>query len=67
MVNSLKLVYKFIYLGSSVSSTKNDISMHLAKALIAIDRLSIICKSDLSDKMKYNVFQAGLVWFGFFV
>ena len=46
--NSLKLVDKFTYLGSSVSSTKNDIDTWLAKAWTAIDRQSVIWKSDLS-------------------
>ena len=46
---SLKLVDKFTYLGSSVSSTKNDINLRLAKALTAIDRLSVIWKSDMSN------------------
>ena len=49
---SLKLVDKFTYLGSSVSSTEKDIDTRLMKAWIAIDRLSIIWKSDLTDKMK---------------
>ena len=40
--SSLKLADKFTYLGSSVSSTEKDINMKLAKALIAIDRLSVI-------------------------
>ena len=48
---SLKLVDKFIYLGSSVSSTEKDIYTWLTKAWIAIDRLSIIWKSDLTDKI----------------
>ena len=48
---SLKLVDKFTYLGSSVSSTKKDIDMQLTKAWTAIDKLSIIWKSDLTDKM----------------
>ena len=38
----LKLVDKFTYFGSSVSSTENDISMRLAKPWTAIDRLSVI-------------------------
>ena len=38
---SLKLVNKFTYLGSSVSSTKEDIDTRLTKAWTAIDRLSI--------------------------
>ena len=48
---SLKLVDKFTYLGSSVSSTEKDINTGLTKAWTAIDRLSIIWKSDLTDKM----------------
>ena len=38
----LKLVDKFTYLGSSVSSTEKDIDTQLTKAWTAIDRLSII-------------------------
>ena len=48
----LKLVDKFSYLGSSVSSTEKDIDTQLTKAWTAINRLSIIWKSDLTDKMK---------------
>ena len=47
----LKLVDKFTYLGSSVSSTEKDIDTWLKKAWIAIDRLLIIWKSDLTDKI----------------
>ena len=57
----LKLVDKFTYLGSSVSSTEKDIDTRLTKAWTAIDRLSIICKSDLTDKMKRSFFQAAVV------
>ena len=39
---SLKLVDKFTYLGSSVSSIEKDIDIRLTKAWTAIDRLSII-------------------------
>ena len=58
---SLKLVEKFNYLGSSVSSTKKDIDTRLKKAWTAIDRLSIIWKSDLTDKMKRSFLQAAVV------
>ena len=58
---SLKLVDKFTYLGSSVSSTENDIDTRLTKAWTAIDWLSIIWKSDLTDKMKCSFFQAAVV------
>ena len=52
---------KFTYLGSSVSSTKIDIDTQLTKALTAINRLLIIWKSDLTDKMKHSFFQAAIV------
>ena len=57
----LKLVNKFTYLGSSVSSTEKDIDTRLTKAWTAIDRLSIIWKSDRTDKMKRSFFQAAVV------
>ena len=54
----LKLVDEFTYLGSSVESTEKDIDARLTKAWTAINRLSIIWKSDLTDKMKRSFFQA---------
>ena len=57
----LKLVDKFTYLGSSVSSTEKDINTRLTNAWTAIDKLSIIWKSDLTDKMKHSFFQAAVV------
>ena len=57
----LKLVDKFTYLGSSVESTEKDIETRLMKAWTAIDRLSIIWKSDLIDKMKRSFFQAAVI------
>ena len=56
----LKLVDKFTYLGSSVESTEKDIDTRLTKAWTAINRLSIIWKSDLTDKMKCSFFQAAV-------
>ena len=40
--STLKLVDKFIFRGSSVSSTEIDINIQLAKAWTAIGRLSVI-------------------------
>ena len=57
----LKLVDKFTYLGSSVSSIETDINTLLTKAWTAIDRVSVIWKSDLTDKMKRSFFQAAVV------
>ena len=48
------------YLGCSVESTEKDIETRLSKAWTAINRLSIIWKSDLTDKMKRSFFQAAV-------
>ena len=56
-----KLVDKFPYLGSSVSSTEKDIDTWQTKSWTAINKLSIIWKSDLSDKLKRSFFQAAVV------
>ena len=56
----LKLVDKFTYLGSSVESTEKDIETRLTKAWTAINRLSVIWKSDLTDRMKRSFFQAAV-------
>ena len=57
---SLKLVDKFTYLGSSISSTEKDIDTRLTKAWTAIDKLSIIWKSNLTNKIKRSFFQAAV-------
>ena len=58
---SRKLVDKFTYLGSSVSSTEKDIDTRLANAWTAIDRLSIVWRSDLTDKMNCSFQQAAVM------
>ena len=58
---SLKLVDKFTYLRSSISSTKNDFNMQLVKDWTGSDRLSVIWKSDLSEKIKHSFFQAAVM------
>ena len=59
--SSLKLVDKFTYLGSSASSTETDIDTRLTKVWAAINRLSVIWKSDLTDEMKRSFFQAAIM------
>ena len=51
----------FTYLGSSVSSTDNHINVQWGKAWTVIDWLSVIWKSDLTDKIKRSFFQAAVV------
>ena len=58
---SLKLVDKFTYLESSVSSTEKDINTRLTKVWTVIDKLLVIWKSYLTDKMKRSFFQAAVV------
>ena len=57
----LKLVDNFTYLVSSVSSPEKDINTQLAKVWTAIDRLSVLWKSDLTDKIKRSFFQVAVV------
>ena len=59
--SSMKPVDKFTYIGSSVSSTEKDIDTRLTKSWTAIDKLSVIWKSDLTDRMKHSFFQAAVV------
>ena len=51
--SSLNQVDKFTYQGSSVSLTEKYINKLQAKACKAIDRLSVIWKSDLPNKLKH--------------
>ena len=44
-----------------ISVSEKDIDTRLTKAWTAIDRLTIIWKSDLTDKMKRSFFQAAVV------
>ena len=59
--SSLKLLDKFTYVGNSVSSIETVIDDWLTKAWAAINRLSVIWKSDLTYKMKRSFFQAAAV------
>ena len=59
--SSPKLVDRFTYLGSSVSSTETNINMWLAKAWTTIDRLLVIWKSDRTDIIKCSFFQAEVI------
>ena len=59
-LSGLSFLLIALYLGSSVESTEKDIETRLTKAWRAINRLSIIWKSDLTDKMKRSFFQAAV-------
>ena len=55
---ALKSVDQFPYLSSIISFTENDLNICLTNAWTAVDKLSIIWKSDLFDKIKRDFFQA---------
>ena len=55
--NSLKLVDKFTYLGSCISSTESEIILSLSKFRNSIDKLSTVWQSTISDKIKCDFFQ----------
>ena len=59
--SSQKILDKIAYRGSRVSSTERDIDTWLTKVWRAINRLSVIWKSDLTDKMKCSFFQAAIM------
>ena len=50
--STLKLVDKFTYLGSSVSSTETHINTRQAKTWTNTDRISVMWRLDLTDKKK---------------
>ena len=49
----LKLVDQFTYLSSNISSTESDVNICILTVWNIIDRLSIIWKSDLTDKIGF--------------
>ena len=57
----LKLVDKFSFLGCNILSAESDVNKLLAKTWNAIDRLSIIWKFYLSNKIKWDFYQAVIV------
>ena len=49
------------YLGSNISSTENDVNARIGKTWSAINKLSVIWKSNLIEKLKRQFFQAVVV------
>ena len=47
-----------IYLGSNISSIESNVSISISKTWTVIDMLSIKWKSDMTDKIKQEFFQA---------
>ena len=55
---SLKLVDHFAYLGDNILSTESDDNTCQVKVWNVIEKLLVIWKSDHSDKIKWDFFQA---------
>ena len=49
---------QFTRIEINISSVKSHVNICQTKVCIAIDRLSIIWKSDLPDKTNWDIFQA---------
>ena len=58
---TLKFADLFIYLTRHISSTETDGNIRVGKICNVIDRLSIMWKSDVSDKVIHNSSQAVVV------
>ena len=59
----LNLIDHLRYLGNNISSVENDVNKCLVKVWNATERLSIIWKSDLSDKIKWYFFKVYMyIW-----
>ena len=54
----VKRVEEFKYLGSYIGSTQNDVSVRIRSAWEALNILNSIWKSNLSSKLKINLFRA---------
>ena len=57
----LKLVDMCTYFRNIISSSNNDIDKRLGNWWTGIDSLSVIWKSDLTDKIKRSFFQAAVI------
>ena len=58
---SLKLIDQFTYLSSCISSTESNVNICSGKTCTAIDKFSIIWKSNLTYKIKQEFIQPVLV------
>ena len=57
----LKPVEQFTYLGSYISFTESNVNTRIAKAWLTTNKLSVIWKSELYDKLKRKLFQAVVI------
>ena len=53
----LKSIDLFIYLSSNISSIESDVNICIVEVLTTIERLLIIRRSNLLDKIKRQFFQ----------
>ena len=55
--NFLKTVMEFTYLGSNIASSSKDVNTRIGKAWLALKRLSVIWKSNISNNIKKSFFR----------
>ena len=55
---AIKNVLDFKYLGSYIASTNNDVSIRIGKAWVVLNNLNKIWTSNLSIRLKRNLFRA---------
>ena len=60
-ISTLKFVDQFTYLDSNISSTESNVNIYIGKSWMAVNRLLIIWKSHISDKIRWEFFQAVVV------
>ena len=60
---TLKLVDEFTYVGNNISSTESNVNIGIGKAWTAIDKLSIIWKSDITDNIKRDFSKQWHCWY----
>ena len=55
--NSLKTETEFTYLGNNIASLSKDVNTRIGKAWLALKRLSVIWKSNISNNLKKSFFR----------
>ena len=58
LISLKKVVDHFTFCGNDILSIISDANVHIEKAGTSVNRLSIIWKTDLSVRSKWNFFQA---------
>ena len=55
---TVKQVYSFVYLGSEIANTENDVNIRIGKAWTALNKMKPIWESHLQEDLKRRFFRA---------